>query len=226
MRDDISKILVTTPRIGSWRKNDEVLYRRRERITEDYDGPTQCSMRPKNPRGRWTERKMLNEYLNPLERFLAKQVGRSWDDVYSEISQCCTRDSAVSGHIYDHLFDYVWVKPTQVTTEWSRPDYFVDGDGIMRRSEKRERYIRRSRPDSWRPTNDDLVWHVRNDDGCWFEWTLTPCACELFCYCPNYLRRVVVKFSDGLPSKIDHRGSLRTLSRREAQACKSKAAVV
>lgn len=226
MRRDISKVLVTTPRIGSWMKNDEVLYHRRERIDEDYDGPTRTTMRPKNPRGRWTERKMLNEYLNPLERYLAKQVGRCWDDVYSDICRNNSRGSAVGEHIFQHLFNYVWVKSTQVTTEWSRPDYFVADDGILRRSPPRERYVRRGRPDGWRPTNDDLVWHVRNDDGCWFEWTLTPCACELFCYCPSYLRRVVVKFSDGLPDKIAHRGSLRTLSHREAQACKSKAAVV
>ena len=225
MRDDISKILVTTPRIGSWRKNDEVLYRRRERITEDYDGPTRCSMRPKNPRGRWTERKMLNEYLNPLERYIAKQVGRRWDDVYSDICRNNSRGSAVGEHIFQHLFDYVRVNGTDVS-RWIRWDYFVDDDGILRRSPPRESRVRRVRPDGWRPTDDDLVWHVRNDDGCWFEWTLTPCSCELFCYCSSYLRRVVVKFSDGLPDKIAHRGSLRTLSHREAQACKSKAAVV
>jgi len=226
MRDDISKILVTSPRVGSWRKNDEVLYRRRERITEDYEGPSRCGMRPKDPRGRWTERKRLNEYLNPLERYLAKQVGRPWDDVYSDISHHNTHDSAVGAHIYQHLGYYVRVKPTQVDRWWGHWDYFVDSVGILRRSPPRESRVRRVRPDGWRPTDDDLVWHVRNDDGCWFEWTLTPCACELWCYCSSYLKRVAVKFSDGLPNKIAHRGSLRTLSRREAQACKSKAAVV
>jgi len=216
MREDISKILVTTPRIGSWRKNCEVLFRRRERITEDYDGPTRCSMRPKNPRGRYTERKMLNEYLNPLVRYLAKQVGRRWDDVYSDISHRNSRDSAVGAHIYEHLFDYVRVKTTQVTREWITEDYFVDAEGILRRSPPREPYWRgRTPPDYWRSTDDKHLWYVRRDDGCWFEWRLVPLPPEDHPIFWFYDRDGPSGFPDGLPSELRHRGVLRTLSRRE-----------
>jgi hypothetical protein len=219
MREDISKILVTTPRVGSWRKNDEVLYRRREHITEDYDGPTQCSMRPKNPRGRWTERKMLNEYLNPLERYLAKQVGRRWDDVYSEICKNNPRGSAVGEHIFQHLFQYVRVKTTQVTREWMNWDYFVDEDGILSRSPPREPYwTGRTPPDSWRSTDDEHIWYVRRDDGCWFEWRLVSMPDRnTLAFWEFYDRKEPDGFEAGLPSEIGHRGVLRTLSRREKQ---------
>jgi len=216
MRKDISKILVTTPRIGSWRKNDEVLFRRREQITEDYEGPSRCGMRPKDPRGRWTERKMLNEYLNPLERYLAKQVGRPWDDVYSDISHHNTHDSAVGAHIYQHLGDYVRVKPTQVLREWKHWDYFVDAEGILRRSPPREPCWReRTPPDYWRSTDDKHLWYVRRDDGCWFEWRLVPVPADELPLFWLYDRDVPSGFPDGLPSELRHRGVLRTLSRRE-----------
>ena len=217
MRKDIAKILVTTPRIGSWMKNDEVLYRRRERIDEDYDGPTRTSMRPKDPRGRWTERKMLNEYLNPLYRFLEKRVGRNWDRVYSEIRQNNRPGSAVGEHIFQHLFDYVRVKTTDVS-EGYYADFFVDKRGILRRSPPRydARWSPRPPPDSWRSTDDELVWYVRRDDGCWFEWSLALIPdVDHPTYWYFYDRKDPSGFEAGLPSKVRHRGSLRTLSRKE-----------
>ena len=55
------------------------------------------------------DRKEFGENLNPLWRYLQKQVGRNWDKVYSEICGKMDRRSAVGGHIFEHLFDYVVV---------------------------------------------------------------------------------------------------------------------
>ena len=215
MRDDIAKVLVLTPRIGSWRKNEEVKSLRRERIDEDYDGPTQTSMRPTGVS--WSERKQLNEYLNPLYRFLEKRVGRNWDRVYSEIRQHNRPGSAVGEHIFQHLFDYVRVKTTDVSRGYWDPDFFVDKGGILRRSPPRDnsRWAPRQDPTSWRKTDDKLLWHVRRDDGCWFEWRLVLLPPDAYTYWHFYDRKEPGGFEAGLPSEVGHRGILRTLSRRE-----------
>ena len=215
MRDDISKVLVTTPRVGSWRKNEEVKAMRRERIDEDYDGPTQTSMRPTGDS--WSERKQLNEYLNPLYRFLEKRVGRNWDRVYSEICEHNRRGSAVGEHIFQHLRDYVRVKTTDVSRWWT-PDFFVDKAGTLRRSPPRDTsaWARRTNPASWRATDDKLLWYVRRDDGCWFEWRLSRMPdSNTMEYWELYDRKDPSGFSEGLPGVGCHRGQLRTLSRRE-----------
>ncbi len=56
--------------------------------------------------GRYAERS-LNENLTPLVRWLARQVGRPWRLVYSEISAHLSAGSAVQQHVRDHLTDFV-----------------------------------------------------------------------------------------------------------------------
>lgn len=208
MREDIAKVLVTTPRVGSRWSNGEVKALRRERIDEDYDGPSITSMRPTDKS--WN-RKELNEYLSPLYRFLDRRVGCRWDDVYSEIREHNRPGSAVGEHIFQHLFDYVRVKTTDVSGWWT-PSYFVDEDGILQRSAPREsRRSERQLPRSWRRIDD--AWYVRRRDGCWFAWVLHPFPDDLSrWWCRD---REPAGFSDGLPSEVGHYGLLRTLSRRE-----------
>ena len=57
------------------------------------------------------DRKMLNENLKPLRRYVDKRVGRPWDKVYSEIAAHLRVDSIVQQHVRDHLKDFVTVKP-------------------------------------------------------------------------------------------------------------------
>ena len=214
MRSDISKVLVTTARYGSRLKNEEVQALRRERIDEDYDGPSRVTMRPGRAAGHWSERKQLNEYLNPLYRFLERRVGDRWDDVYSEICHHNRRGSAVGEHIFQHLRDYVRVKTTDVSRWWS-PDFYVDDTGVLRRSPPRPPWNGdRPLPRSWRSTDDDLVWYVRRDDGCWFEWTLHRLNEVEYARYPLCDRKPS-GFRYGLPSRGCHYGLLRTLSRRE-----------
>jgi hypothetical protein len=51
--------------------------------------------------------KYLNEHLGPLRRYLDKQVGRPWNQVFSEICAHINRSSAVQDHVRDHVEDYV-----------------------------------------------------------------------------------------------------------------------
>src|SRR5262249_31745932 len=48
-----------------------------------------------------------NEHLGPLRRYLNSQVGRPWDQVFSEICANIDRSSAVQDHVRDHIETYV-----------------------------------------------------------------------------------------------------------------------
>jgi hypothetical protein len=60
---------------------------------------------------RWADTKSLNENLTPLRCYLARQAGRPWNKVYSEISANLKATNAVQQHVRDHLEDYVAMKP-------------------------------------------------------------------------------------------------------------------
>ncbi|MBI1212670.1 MAG: hypothetical protein GC190_14490 [Alphaproteobacteria bacterium] len=54
--------------------------------------------------------KYLNENLAPLRRYLERQVGRPWDDVWSEICENLKPSSTVQQHVRDHIPDFVAIK--------------------------------------------------------------------------------------------------------------------
>ena len=94
-------------------------------------------------RYRWADTKSLNENLAPLRRYLARQVGRPWAKVYSEISTNLKATDAVQQHVRDHLKDYVAMKlsfnkagkPMSVSRWWRSYDFYVDpGDGLLKRA--------------------------------------------------------------------------------------------
>ena len=177
MRDDMAKLLVTTPRIGSSLKNQEVKKDRRSKSYEDL--PSKSSMRPKS--ARWTERKELNEYLNPLIRYLRKNCGKPWDKVYSNICANMDRRTVVQEHIFMHLFDFVVVKPSYIDGEPYRNTYgamklyktgstfYVDKNGILKEPKnKRPKYSQIKNPNI-RYINDNT--YVKNNK-VWFQATL------------------------------------------------------
>lgn len=51
--------------------------------------------------------KELSDFLNPLYRFLLSNVGRKWNDVYSEIRQNINPNSTTQIHILDHVLTWV-----------------------------------------------------------------------------------------------------------------------
>jgi hypothetical protein len=52
-------------------------------------------------------RKGLTDLLGPLKRWLQSQVGRPWNDVYSEACAVIKPDSIVRAHIKTHLLEFV-----------------------------------------------------------------------------------------------------------------------
>lgn len=79
----------------------------RTRALVDDNGEPIKAKGAREPRGREQKTKGLNETLNPLKRYLASNVGRPWNKVYSEISEHLKPTSTVQQHVRDHLKDFV-----------------------------------------------------------------------------------------------------------------------
>lgn len=109
MRKDMSKVVVERPRVGR-----SVAGKKpgRTRVVTDDDGePLRTSKgAPREPKGKARKTKGLNETLNPLKRYLASNVNRPWNKVYSEISEHLKPSSTVQQHVRDHLNDFVATK--------------------------------------------------------------------------------------------------------------------
>lgn len=143
MRKDMDKVIVERPRIGgAWT-------RERAAPVDLEDWPAHEGLR-----SRHSQRKRLNENLRPLERHLARQVGRPWDMVYAEICAGIDRRNAVQQHIHEHLADFVavsvididgeprgrdhWGRPMSLATWWA-PRFYVDPrTGLLRINRLRE----------------------------------------------------------------------------------------
>jgi len=140
MREDMAQVIVERPRIrdrGAGRKG-------RARALEELPS-CEGMRRPHLLSRHW---KMLNENLNPLRRFLERQVGRPWNKVYGEIADRLRVDSTVQQHVRDHVGDFValdprprshWVYVTgggkeRVEYLWYQPLYVEPRDGIIKRT--------------------------------------------------------------------------------------------
>ena len=144
MREDMAKVIVERPRIKPWST-------REGRRIDPEDLPAHEGMRRGHVlRG---ERKQLNENLAPLRRYLAKQVGRPWSKVYSEISAHLRADNTVQQHVRDHLHDFVAIKPrrnmagwrhSSLTGLWWQPFYVHPVTGLLCRTDRLPRKRRAS----------------------------------------------------------------------------------
>jgi hypothetical protein len=51
--------------------------------------------------------KGLSDHISPLRRYLRSQVGRSWNDVYSELCLQLDTSTMTGQHVFQHVWDYV-----------------------------------------------------------------------------------------------------------------------
>lgn len=124
MRDDMNKVLVERPRCG-WRTR-KLARGKIKQAGEDY--PQRIGVR-KQRKTNGTESKYLNENLAPLKRFLAKQVGRPWNTVYSELRENVSPSNAVQMHILEHVEDFVAKPSLGKQGEWIWPRRFAWSQG-------------------------------------------------------------------------------------------------
>jgi hypothetical protein len=229
MREDMFKVIVERPRSG-WRSAP----RARNRLSGEDDLPVKIGMKRHVAVTR-IRTKYLNENLNPLRRFLGRQVGRSWNDVYSEISATLAPGHTVKEHVRQHIDDFVARKITRGPDgEWintsgrrlgQRPvpwhqDYYVDpDDGFLKDSAKLWKTLELD-PRPWRnrkPKADpsirilDEMCELRCIDGVWYEIK--------FHAEPDSLAWVFDRIERTLvPARNRHAASKRQLSKTELKA--------
>lgn len=132
--------------------------------------------------------KELNEHLSPLVRWLSSQVGRDWDEVWSEICDGLSVRNATTAHVRDHADDFVEKNCTIVDGQlcdsrgvplnkggWRWHRFYVDPcDNTLREFGDRPKYrYKWNRRKDWVPgKNDDHRYYLL--DGVWYEVELKP----------------------------------------------------
>ena len=78
--------------------------------------------------------KNFADKLGPPKRWLRKQVGRPWDEVYSDLKRAFDPRTTAGRHlVYDHML--TWVHRAGIEDRrWWRTECTVDNDGILRES--------------------------------------------------------------------------------------------
>jgi hypothetical protein len=139
MRADMGKVLVERPRLGGWRgasRPGKGYAKRLRKYFDAGDSPPACE----GIKARYGHRtKFFNEHLGPLRRFLASNVGRPWDKVYSEICKHVDRGNVVQKHILTHLFEYVVVHTVMIDRQPCRSEGRRFGEPL-RTSDRRDRW--------------------------------------------------------------------------------------
>jgi hypothetical protein len=112
MRADLHKVLTEQPRRGSASRNlkTRAHFKDYDAARDDrYSLPKTGKMLMGNrDLGPHDESKDFTDKLGPLTRWLAAQVGRNWDRVYSEIKQAFPNTNKQNHHLLDtHLLGYV-----------------------------------------------------------------------------------------------------------------------
>lgn len=183
MRKDMYQVIVERPRRGG-------RYSSERRPSTDPEDQTQYE----SLKFRHRSHKWLNENLNPLRRYLEAQVGRRWDQVYSELCARIDRRNTVQQHIHQHLdqfvalrvvvfdgrlhLDHGWGGLKPLSDPWA-PKLYVDPDsGLLldnrgaiaaRRALRRRRATERAAQASPDLRRVDELHQLRRIDGIWYE---------------------------------------------------------
>lgn len=176
MRDDIAKVIVERPR-----RDHGAAYPRAKQEARARD-PHAAPMR--EAMGLGYSVKELNENLQPLVRYIGRQVGRPWRLVYADISRNLSVRCAVQKHVLDHLreivVESVWLEGKDVfcvgrflgvrrlESRGSWPRYYVCPKSGLLRVAPRRRKAAVAPADSDRRVIDSIR-EFRRLAGIWFE---------------------------------------------------------
>jgi len=179
MRPDMHNLLVERGHAGrSWRGHDDKGWHARCRLRDGHDDDGDGWLPPHR-------RPSFSENLAPLYRYLAAQVGRPWDKVYSEIRSRINASNAVQYHILQHLYDrlavhvtedaagqlwYVgrWGRLAPMTERWGSRYYVCPRTGLLRQVPRlrKDPEPRKTADRLPGPTSDH---DYRNLAGQWYE---------------------------------------------------------
>lgn len=162
--------------------------------------------------------KEFTDNVNPIRGFVRKNVGRKWDDVYSEFCDIYDQRSVLTKHLFQHLKQYVERKvlvhndELMIRTRWRglQPleeayiDYYVDPrDGILKclHTPSYKSFNRQRKHDheqellkTIRPVDKLTEYHLIN--GTWFKVKFIEQMSykELAEYSPRYSRRYAHRY--------------------------------
>lgn len=140
MRNDFNRVLTEDPRRGGQKFHDVRRSKGNDVFDDEFSGGKESMMRRRRiAKG---ERKSFGDHLTPLEGWVRKQVGRKWDDVYSEVCKLFDRRSQIKDHVHQHLIrDFVelntrfidgkvcvlsrWDGWTEISQGWRRHVFYV-----------------------------------------------------------------------------------------------------
>jgi hypothetical protein len=101
MRADMAKIIVERPRGGGRATGKR--HRLHTRLLRDMEAESNIAPMWKHSGGD----KWFSDNLNPLYRYVDRQVGRPWNKVYSEIAGHISPGNTVQAHVLVHLWQHV-----------------------------------------------------------------------------------------------------------------------
>jgi hypothetical protein len=164
MRDDMHKVIIERPRVLDRYSKPR---RGRAKPLDQLPGKRGMSRDYVEQRAE----KNLSDNLAPLRRYLARQVGRPWDKVFSEIAEKFGTRGPIHFHLRRHLFDFVAIRPRRrghswrdstgkrqsALRLWHQPFYVDERDGILKRTDRlpeekaRRRKLREAKRSARRP---------------------------------------------------------------------------
>jgi hypothetical protein len=164
MRDDMHEVIIERPRWGSRQHHDRRLRRVDPKRTSRHD-PESLPFR--KSMGRVAEEarnpKEFSDLFGPLKRYLARQVDRPWDKVWSDICKNHTVENPAQRHLRLHVADFVAVNTQMrggavwVIDRWggaaplsaAYDELYVDPrTGILRRNRHHSNYAKRRKKDA------------------------------------------------------------------------------
>jgi hypothetical protein len=117
MRDDMHQVIIERPRRRGLRGSTKTALRlRAQDIGDELDaGPKRHPASAGRQYGYFA--KEFNGLLNPLERFLHKQVGRPWRKVEQDVRAAVDTRTVAGRHLLDHIcgrFGFVTVRTVEI----------------------------------------------------------------------------------------------------------------
>lgn len=130
--------------------------------------------------------KQPNDHLGPLRRWLQSQVGRNWDDVWSEVCENLSASGVMTKHVRDHAQAYVEQnctidddgnvcdsRGTKLSGYWSSRQFYVDPrDNILRVLEAKPRWRRQYKQDWIEGKDENHRYYLLK--GVWYEVKFEP----------------------------------------------------
>ena len=197
MRKDMGKIVTEKPRHGSGLPNLKTRMSVKWKGDDaEYDIPSKASNSASRQYG--YNKRTFTDVLGPLKRYVFKQIGRKWNDVYSEMCKYLDKRKVTHAHVFDHIYSWIALNVYKGRNgfyyeqpySWMVRDLYVDPQtGIIRKQIQPK--TEPKKPVDWLIVVGDLE-EFKKIDGVWYHTKYENYQWAEEKYCPvrmKYLRR-------------------------------------